>query len=209
MRVAQRVVNTRPREPAGVKSKSKNGSELLAPAIACKRLRLRDQRSRNQKRRRDRRNALEGRRASERGFLDRASHAPGRPGSDLLSHALRRSTIGPGGLNDRVRDGIGWGPPGIAAGSTRRVQNLRDKRESGRHQPEYLLCFAFRATQSSPCMNVRPFKPIERLVPVSFIPRGTSTPGLSTSWSRTALKGNLVLRGVSRLDAFSVYPVRT
>ncbi len=39
MRVAQRVVNTRPREPASVKSKSRNGPELLAPAIACKRLR--------------------------------------------------------------------------------------------------------------------------------------------------------------------------
>ena len=43
----------------------------------------------------------------------------GRPGSDLLSHALRHSTIGPGGLNDRVRDGIGWGPPGIATRSTK------------------------------------------------------------------------------------------
>ena len=43
--------------------------------------------------------------------------APGRPGSDLLSHALGHSTIGPGGLNFRVRDGIGWNPSGKATGN--------------------------------------------------------------------------------------------
>jgi hypothetical protein len=47
----------------------------------------------------------------------------GRPGGDLLSRALRRSTIGPEGLNDRVRNGIGWGPPGIATRSTKRIKN--------------------------------------------------------------------------------------
>ena len=31
-----------------------------------------------------------------------------RPGSDRLSHVLRRSTIGAGGFNGRVRNGIGW-----------------------------------------------------------------------------------------------------
>ena len=45
-----------------------------------------------------------------------------RPGGDLLSRALRRSTIGPGGLNDRVRNGIGWGPSGIATRSTKRMR---------------------------------------------------------------------------------------
>ena len=44
---------------------------------------------------------------------------PGRPGGDLLSRALRRSTIGSGGLNDRVRNGIGWGTSDIATRSTR------------------------------------------------------------------------------------------
>ena len=33
-----------------------------------------------------------------------------RPGGDLLSHALRRSTIGAEGFHGRVRDGIGCGP---------------------------------------------------------------------------------------------------
>ena len=46
-------------------------------------------------------------------------HRLGRPGGDLLSRALRRSTIGPGGLNDRVRNGIGWGPPGKTTRSTK------------------------------------------------------------------------------------------
>ena len=34
----------------------------------------------------------------------------GRPGGDLLFHALRRSTIGAEGFHGRVRDGIGCGP---------------------------------------------------------------------------------------------------
>jgi hypothetical protein len=40
----------------------------------------------------------------------------GRPGSDLLSHALRRSTIGAEGFHGRVRDGIGWGPFAMTTG---------------------------------------------------------------------------------------------
>ena len=50
---------------------------------------------------------------------------------------------------------------------------------------------------------------IERLVPVGCGDCSPSTSGLSTWWSTTALKRDLVLRGVSRLDAFSGYPVRT
>ena len=53
------------------------------------------------------------------------------------------------------------------------------------------------------------FKPVERLGPVSCTRCRASTSGLSTWWSSTALWGDLVLRGVSRLDAFSGYPVRT
>ena len=50
---------------------------------------------------------------------------------------------------------------------------------------------------------------IERLVPVGCAGCPASTSGLSTWWSTTALKRDLVLKGVSRLDAFSGYPVRT
>src|SRR6185437_14645639 len=58
-------------------------------------------------------------------------------------------------------------------------------------------------------LKMRAIKPIERLVPVSYMRCRTSTPGLSTWSSSTVLKGILVLRWVSRLDAFSGYPVRT
>lgn len=50
----------------------------------------------------------------------------GRPGNDLLSRRLSGSTIGPGGLNDRVRNGIGWGTSGIVtrpAGPVRFVRS--------------------------------------------------------------------------------------
>ena len=52
-------------------------------------------------------------------------------------------------------------------------------------------------------------KPVEQLVSVSFTHCCASTPDLSTWWSSTALKGILVSRLVSRLDAFSGYPFRT
>ena len=56
---------------------------------------------------------------------------------------------------------------------------------------------------------MRAIKPVGRLVPVSSTRYRACTPGLSTWSSSTALKGDLVLRWVSRLDAFSGYPVRT
>jgi hypothetical protein len=48
-----------------------------------------------------------------------------RPGSDLLSQALRLSTIGAEGLNGRVRDGIGFGP---LAKTTRPAKNRSEKK---------------------------------------------------------------------------------
>ena len=70
----------------------------------------------------------------------------------------------------------------------------------GRHRP---------GPFHGPARDGGEIKPIERLVPVSFMCCHTSTSGLSTWWSSTALKRDLVLRGASRLDAFSGYPVRT
>src|SRR5271165_3814184 len=57
-------------------------------------------------------------------------------------------------------------------------------------------------------LATRAIKSNERLVPVSFTRCRASTSGLSTWWSSTALQGELVLRLVSRLDAFSGYPFR-
>ncbi len=47
----------------------------------------------------------------------------GRPGGDLLSHALRRSTIGAEGFHDRVRNGIGCRPLAITTKSSSRHAN--------------------------------------------------------------------------------------
>ena len=51
----------------------------------------------------------------------------GRPGGDLLSHVLRRSTIGAGDFNDRVRNGIGWRLPANATGPAK-TTDVRDQR---------------------------------------------------------------------------------
>ena len=45
-------------------------------------------------------------------------HVAGRPGSDLLSRALRQSTIGAAGFHGRVRNGIGWGTCAITTWSS-------------------------------------------------------------------------------------------
>src|ERR1700758_3651510 len=84
----------------------------------------------------------------------------------------------------------------------------------GRQRPLHIIGFSDRFVSGrvshslSLPLRVK-IKPIERLVPVSFTCYHASTPGLSTWWSSTALKGKLVLRGASRLDAFSGYLVHT
>ena len=130
-------------------------------------------------------------------------HVSGRPGNDLLSRALRQSTIGAAEFHGRVRNGIGWGICAITTWSSE-LANTHTKR---RHpKPECSL-------QNEPCVGTclyaRLIKPIERLVPISFTHYCASTLGLSTWWSPTVLKRILVLRGASRLDAYSSYPFRT
>lgn len=123
----------------------------------------------------------------------------GRPGSDLLSQGLSHSTIGAEEFNGRVRDGIGLR---LFARTTRPAKDKKTKQ----------AIFAFSSVANaliSWTLKMRAIKPIERLVPVSCMHYCTSTSGLSTWSSSTVLKGMLVLRWVSRLDAFSGYPVRT
>jgi hypothetical protein len=51
-------------------------------------------------------------------------------GNDLLSHTLGAcSTIGPAGLNFRVRDGNGWIPRGKITDNLRRFAGLEARRE--------------------------------------------------------------------------------
>jgi hypothetical protein len=106
----------------------------------------------------------------------------GRPGSDLLSQVLRLSTIGAGGLNDRVRYGIGWGTPARTTRSAKPNANNNTIVLAVYYNTvpatDWKSCIA---TCSSPRMGLRELiKPIEQLVPVSFTHRCASTPGLST-----------------------------
>jgi hypothetical protein len=133
--------------------------------------------------------------------------ALGGPGGDLLSHVLGRSTIGAEGFHGRVRDGIGCRPLAMATRSSE-----RRPRAGAREQINgSCLCVfgALAAMHGATARRRWSSKPIERLVPVSFTRCRAFTSGLSTWWSSTALEGELVLRRVSRLDAFSGYPVRT
>ena len=133
----------------------------------------------------------------------------GRPGSDLLSHTLRCSTIGANDFHGRVRDGIGWFTVAITtrpSGHTKHILKdilIRPVDGADMNMLGGNMVFPI------PAFCIRPIKPIEQLVPVSFTHYCASTPGLSTWWSSTVLKRILVLRGASRLDAFSGYPVRT
>src|SRR4051794_10650976 len=134
----------------------------------------------------------------------------GWPGGDLLSRALGRSTISAEAFNGRVRDGIGfWAPRSshrtgqTQAASPKRRQHPRAGGDPRPHRQTW-------SRRSDPRTWItRAIKPIERLVPVGSTRRRACTPGLSTWSSSTALWGVLVSREVSRLDAFSGYPVRT
>ena len=81
--------------------------------------------------------------------------ALGRPGSDLLSRALRHSTIGAESFHGRVRNGIGCSPFASATRSSKRKQEVLKSRAQ------------------KPCSGCRPLhgtneiKPIELLVPLS------------------------------------------
>ena len=119
--------------------------------------------------------------------------ALGKPGDDLLSRVLRRSTIGAGAFHGRVRDGIG------CSRSAKITRPAKGGVKSGLHV----------SAHRDEALTMKAIKPIERLVLVSYTHCCASTPSLSTWWSSTALKGELVSRWVSRLDAFSGYPFRT
>src|SRR3954470_12115184 len=80
----------------------------------------------------------------------------GRPGSDLLSRVLRRSTIGAESFHGRVRDGIGCGPL------------AKTTRPSKRRSPDdgSLLFFCSVVKQRAAGLSLRMaarIKPIERL----------------------------------------------
>src|SRR5215213_2926224 len=56
----------------------------------------------------------------------------GRPGSDLLSRALRHSTIGAESFHGRVRNGIGCSPFATATRSSKRAEVLKSRAQKPR-----------------------------------------------------------------------------
>ena len=114
----------------------------------------------------------------------------GRPGSDLLSRALRRSTIGAEGFHGRVRDGIGCWPLAIA------TRPCRDQRTSVFTRSWACRCKRARLTIK---------RSIERLVPVStgvaaFAPPAYRRDGLSRLSTRPGFEGGFPLRCFQRLS---------
>ena len=116
-------------------------------------------------------------------------------GDDLLSHALRRSTIGATVLNGRVRDGIGCFTGAVITKPRKKRFQVKavyafDSRwpglaSTGSNQ-------AYRAISTGQLnallrLHLRPIDEVVYLGP----------------------QGYLVLRGASRLDAFSGYPFRS
>ncbi len=129
------------------------------------------------------------------------------PGGDLLSRVLRRSTLGAGGFHGRVRDGIGW-----------------VRRRCG-HQASAGRMSWFCRWDGDLLLRVAgaswALRPGGRRVGEVCIEHVRA---ISTAWLHALLRdhlrpidvmvshgsrGALVSRRVSRLDAFSGYPVRT
>ena len=136
---------------------------------------------------RDKGGALQGR-------VCGCSYVFGRPGDDLLSRALRRSTIGSGGLNDRVRNGIGWGISDKVTGSTKHIRGEEIAFYIGIVELWVLL----RNDQA------------DRIISTSKL---HTSPRFHT-WPINVVvfhdpQRSLVLRLVSRLDAFSGYLFHT
>ena len=76
----------------------------------------------------------------------------GRPGGDLLFHALRRSTIGAEGFHGRVRDGIGWGTLARTTRSSQRTcHRSRSARTPGSERCLQCVAGAFYVCAPEPC----------------------------------------------------------
>ena len=94
-------------------------------------------------------------------------------GGDLLSHALRRSTIGAAGLNGRVREGIGCFPRAVTAGPAgRALGGVSAGASVLRARSDVFPSRVTRRGVSEATAGLPPavfrgaIKPIERLVPV-------------------------------------------
>ena len=121
----------------------------------------------------------------------------GRPGDDRLSHVLTRSTIGAGGFNGRVRNGIGWNSP---ARTTRPAKN-------GKTNLDLMTrAWIFHQAWNDECMSDQADRAI-RTGKLNALLRLHTQPINVVVFHGS--RRDLVLRLVSRLDAFSGYLFRT
>ena len=145
-------------------------------------------------------------------------------GGELLSHVLRRSTIAAAALNFRVRDGIGCFARAMAT------------KPEKKHTPRTLMWMrGVSGARPGACSHanwlwVSPDYPKSLLLVgfflISLVVTGSNQAyrAISTGQLNALLRlhlrpidvmvyhgsqGDLVLRGASRLDAFSGYPVRS
>ena len=129
----------------------------------------------------------------------RFQHALSRPGSDLLSRALRRSTISAGAFHGRVRNGNGCSHPAITTRSAKSMLFF-----------EKLFCRAVRSSPFWGAMGTRNENDqADRAISTGKL---HALPHFHTRPINVVVfhgsQGILVSRWVSRLDAFSGYAVR-
>ena len=112
----------------------------------------------------------------------------GGPGGDLLSHVLRRSTMGASGFHGRVRNGVGWGTRAIGHQVDGPPPLPAPRRPGGGGGGGWASPGMGGRSLVGGCgCRWRGSRSIGRLGPVSCTRRRASTPGLSTWWSTTAL----------------------
>ena len=113
----------------------------------------------------------------------------GIPGSDLLSRALRHSTIGAESFHVRVRNGIGCTPLARATRSSKREEGLKARAglQSMMDRCDLQRSRIKTGSGCRPLHGTNEIKPIELLVPLSLVHHCTYTRGLSTWWSTTTL----------------------
>ena len=129
-----------------------------------------------------------------------------------LPQRPRCSTIGAGGLNDRVRDGIGWTPSALTTYlSSCRTWKTDAHRSLVTQGHSWQAVAALGPGAHAPSMEHarskaretrEEYKPNGRLVRLSSTCCHASTWRLSTSSSSTDLQGEVVLREASRFRCF-------
>ena len=127
----------------------------------------------------------------------------GEPDSDLLSPEIQPTIIGARAFHRPVRNGKGWGHSAMAVrqrlcfqsflGLLKRILWEGMKSHGLLFHIHTFLSFCKLPFKTICCHLTKQhgyrIKPHGQLVPVSFTPHSASTPGLSTSWSRTTLQG--------------------